>query len=320
MPASTLKLDVPRGFSLKHAVCSYGYFLLAPNYWDVARRALGRPLRTNDGRLVRCVLQQPGNTAGKPLQIVTDRSVERSQHAALRAQVARMLRLDEDQSDWFRVCPQAKRRSFGPMFRSPSLFEDIVKTITSCNVSWRNTITMNRRMCELVGDGGFPTPAQLADFGEARLKEQCRVGYRAQRIVRLARHVADGSLDLAWFEQPQRTTDELFAALKQIHGLGPYAAGNLCHLLGRYDRLAIDTETYRHFCLHHHVPRPKTPAGIRKLEQRIQRHYAAFAPFQFKAYWFELWRDHEARYGRAWTWDRDTTGQNFTAAVLTAQP
>ncbi|MEM1099875.1 MAG: endonuclease III domain-containing protein [Planctomycetota bacterium] len=316
MPGTKLKLDVPRGFSLKHAVASYGYFLLAPNYWDIHRQALGRPLHTGDGRVVRCVIRQVGNASGKPLEIVADRVVARAQHADLKQQVARMLRLDEDQRDWFRVCPEAKTSRFERMFRSPNLFEDMIKTITSCNVSWRNTITMNRRMCELVGDGGFPTPAQLADFGETRLKEQCRVGYRAERIVRLAKNVDTGELDLAWFEDPQRTSDELFDALKAIHGIGPYAAGNIIHLIGKYDYLAIDTETYRHFCLHYDVKRPKTAAGIRKLEKRIEKHYAAYAPFQFKAYWFELWRDYESRYGRAWTWDRDTTGQNFTAAVL----
>ncbi|MEM8782866.1 MAG: hypothetical protein AAGE65_08400 [Planctomycetota bacterium] len=316
MPGSKLQLAVPRGFSLKHAVCSYGYFLLAPNYWDIHRRALGRPLRDGDGRLVRCVIRQVGGRSGKPLEIVANRTLERKHHAGLKAQVTRMLRLDEDQRDWFHACPDAKKAGFGRMFRSPTLFEDMIKTITSCNVSWRNTITMNRRMCEQIGDGGFPTPEQIVDFGETRLKERCRVGYRAERIVRLARNVTEGTLDLDWFEDANRSTDELFDALKAIHGLGPYAAGNLCHLIGKYDRLAIDTETYRHFCLHYDLKRPKDAAGIRKLERRIEKHYAAFAPFQFKAYWFELWRDYESRYGRAWTWDRDTTGQNFTAAVL----
>jgi 3-methyladenine DNA glycosylase/8-oxoguanine DNA glycosylase len=175
---------------------------------------------------------------------------------------------------------------------------------------------MNRRMVEHVGGGNFPTPSQLAAFGETPLKQRCRVGYRAERIVRLARVVADGTLNLAWFASPQRHGDELFAALLKIHGLGPYAAGNVCHLLGHYDRLAIDTETYRHFCLHHGVKRPKSATGLRKLERRIEKHYADYAPFQFKAYWFELWSDYESRYGRAYTWERDTTGQNFTAAVL----
>ncbi len=314
---STLTLPVPRGFDLKKAVCSYGYFLLAPNHWDVKRRVLYRPVRTSRGGLVRCVVRQ--NKTGSALKLLCNRAVPRGEQAFVKAQVSRMLRLDEDQRAWFSACPEAKKRGFGPMFRSPTLFEDIVKTITSCNVTWRNTTTMNRMMVERVGHGGFPTPRQLADFGADNLKAQCKVGYRAERIVRLARDVLDGALDLAWFEAPQRESDALFDALKAIHGLGPYAAGNLCHLLGVYDRLAIDTETYRHFCHHYGVKRPKTAAGLTKLDRKIERHYAALSPFQFKAYWFELWCDYESRYGRAWTWDRETTGQNFTAAVLSGE-
>jgi 3-methyladenine DNA glycosylase/8-oxoguanine DNA glycosylase len=216
------------------------------------------------------------------------------------------------------VHPLAKRRRFDRMFRSPTLFEDMVKTITSCNVTWRNTIAMNRLMVEHVGNGGFPTPEQLADYGEERLKARCKVGYRAERIVRLARAVADGNLDLARFEDPTRTSDELYESFRGIHGLGPYAAANLCHLVGRYDRLPIDTETYRHFCLHFNVKRPKgnDAKGLARLHRKIEKHYAQFAPYPFLAYWFELWEDYQSRKGPAWRWDRDTTGTEFTAALL----
>ncbi|MEO1236589.1 MAG: endonuclease III domain-containing protein [Planctomycetota bacterium] len=318
MPGSTLTLTPPRsprGFDLHRAVCSYGYFILAPNRWDVDRKVLHRPLRTRAGRVVPAAIRQRRDGT---LAIRCDRTVPRKEHRFLRDQVARMLRFDEDYDDWRRLHPEAKRRRFDRMFRSPTLFEDMVKTITSCNVTWRNTIVMNRTLVEHVGHGGFPTPEQVADFGEQRLKDRCKVGYRAERIVRLARRVADGDLDLAWFEDPARTTEEIYDAFLDLHGIGPYAAGNLCHLVGRYDRLAIDTETYRHFCLHHNVKRPKgdDAAGLKRLHRKIERHYGRYAPYQFKAYWFELWEDYQARFGPAWRWDRDTTGAQFTAAVL----
>ena len=302
-------------FSLHHAVCSYGYFILAPNRWDVERRVLHRPLRTPDGRLLHTTLRQARDGT---LRLACDRAVPRAHHAGLRRQVARMLRFDEDFGPWRRLHPGARKRGFDRMFRSPTLFEDLVKTITSCNVTWRNTIAMNRLMVEHVGGGGFPSPEQLADFGEQRLKESCRVGYRADRIVRLARRVADGELDLADFEDPGRDSDAVYADFLAIHGLGPYAAANLCHLVARYDKLAIDTETYRHFCHHYDVDRPKSSdaAGLKRLHHHIEQHYGRYAPFQFLAYWFELWEDYQARFGPAWGWDRETTGTQFTAAVL----
>ncbi|MEM8738690.1 MAG: endonuclease III domain-containing protein [Planctomycetota bacterium] len=318
MPASTLTLTPPPRFDLHRAVCSYGYFILAPNRWDIGRQVLHRPLRTapdRGSRLVHTAIRQRRDGS---LSIRCDRPVDRADHATLKQQVARMLRFEETYADWRKVHPVAKKRRFDRMFRSPTLFEDMVKTITSCNVTWRNTIVMNQRMVQHVGHGGFPTPEQLADFGEERLKELCRVGYRADRIIRLARRVADGDLDLTWFENPEQTSDDIYDAFLQLHGLGPYAAANLCHLVGRYDKLAIDTETYRHYCLHYNVKRPQgnDAPRLKRLHRKIEKHYDRFAPYQFLAYWFELWEDYQTRFGPAWRWDRDTTGTQFTAAVL----
>ena len=115
---------------------------------------------------------------------------------------------------------------------------------------------------------------------------------------------------------PGRESDDVFAAFGGIYGIGPYAAGNLCHLVGVYDRMAIDTETYRHFCKTYKVKRHKADdaAGLKRLHVRIEKHYARYAPFQFLAYWFELWEDYQALRGPAWSWDRDTTGATFTAS------
>jgi len=320
MPGSTLTITPPSGlgrskFDLHRAVCSYGYFLLAPNFWDVDKKTFRRPLRTSAGRVVHAVIRQRKD--GR-LTVRCDRVVARKDHAVIKAQIARMFRFEESYTRWRRVHPLAKKRRFDRMFRSPTLFEDMVKTITSCNVTWRNTIAMNKLMVQHVGHGGFPSPTQLADFGEQRLKDACKVGYRADRIIRLARSVVEGQLDLEAFEDAQRTSDEVYEKFLAIHGLGPYAAGNLCHLVGRYDRLAIDTETYRHFCQHHNVKRPKpdNAAGLKRLHQKIEKHYGQYAPHQFLAYWFELWEDYQTRFGPAWRWDRETTGTQFTAAVL----
>ncbi|MEL7090087.1 MAG: hypothetical protein AAGL98_16890, partial [Planctomycetota bacterium] len=58
MSGTTLTLTPPPRFDLHRAVCSYGYFILAPNHWDVEKKVLRRPLRTSDGRWVRTVLRQ----------------------------------------------------------------------------------------------------------------------------------------------------------------------------------------------------------------------------------------------------------------------
>lgn len=308
---SRLTLRVPADFELFKAVCSYGHFLLAPNHWDRDRQRFAVPLRDAKGRVVRVAITQ--TSVGRPLAIRCDRTLERPDHAAVKAQIIRMLRTDDDMADWYKKHRVAKRRGFGRLFRSPTLFEDMIKTITSCNVAWAGTILMNKLLVEHVGQGAFPTPEQVADFGEERLKSRCKVGYRAGRIALLARQIVEGEVDLHWFERPERTSDETHAALLKLHGIGPYAAANINMLIGFYDRLAIDTETYRHFCLIQKIDRPDNP---KTLHDPIETYYGKWAPYDFIAYWFELWRDYESRFGPSHRWDREKDAKQFTAAAL----
>lgn len=311
---SVLALATPRGFELRRVVCSYGYFLLAPNQWRPDTQTLLRPLAVGDAP-VTCEVAQ--TSRGGPLRIACDRRLDRAEQASVKQQFARMLRLDQTLPGWTRVCPEAHRRRFGRLFRSPSLFEDMVKTITGCNVTWRNTIAMNHRLVDAVGRGVFPSPGQLARWTPSRLKQRCRVGYRAARIIGLARAFDRGEIDAAWFESLQRPAEEVYGRLLAIPGFGPYAAANVLQLLGHYDHLPIDTETYRHYCNATGTPRPARDA---ELNPAIEARYEPYRPYRFLAYWFELWRDYESRYGNAWTWDPTTTGANFTAAVLNRSP
>lgn len=313
MPTRVFTLPCPPGFALPLAVCSYGYFLLEPNRWQPTTRTFDRALHGQDNRVIRVAIAQD---APRVLRVRCDSPITTAERAALATQITRMLRLDQPAEivrRFQRMYPEAKKARFGWMFRSPTLFEDIVKTMTGCNVTWTSTMRMNRLLCEHVGNGAFPTPAQLARLRPSWVKQRCKVGYRAERIVRLARDVDASKLDLTWFDNADHATDEVFDRLTDIYGIGEYAAGNICHLLGRYDRLAIDTETYRHFEEEHGASRGDNP---KELHPRIERHYSRFAPYQFLAYWFDLWNAYQRKFGRAWGWDADKHGPNFTAAAL----
>ncbi len=287
---TTLTLRAPAGFDLERAVCSYGFYVLAPNRWDAATATLHRPLRDAADRVIGVRVRQRAATVDGDARLVIrcDRPVDRAHHAVLKRQVRRMLQFGLDPAIFERfqaLFPLARRVGFGRIFRSPTLFEDMIKTLTGCNVAWRNTMQMNRRLCERIGSGGdFPTPTELAAVEPDVLNATCRVGYRAAWMIELARRVADGELDLDGFEQPGRTTEELYAALREIRGFGDYAANNILQLLGRFDRLPIDTETIRHMREHHGL------AGeTADLAQAAREHYARYSPFDFLAYWCELW-------------------------------
>jgi 3-methyladenine DNA glycosylase/8-oxoguanine DNA glycosylase len=221
--------------------------------------------------------------------------------------------------------------------RSPTFFEDVIKTVTSCNVTWPSTVNMNRRLCEAMGSmaspgpstrshpGGahfvhsFPAPERLARVRAATLRSRCSVGYRDARIIELARlftlSSVRGGIDSAWFENPGTSDDAIHAALLELPGIGPYAAANIMQLLGRYARLPLDTESLRH---------AKSILGMtgseREILKRMHTHYAPFGEHAFRSYWLELWEFYESHRGPAWTWERETTGKSFTAALLKEWP
>jgi len=212
--------DFPPRFRLDTAVHSYGYSMLAPTRWDKKTQTLHRTFRTTPDKLIPATVTQQN----KSLIIESKSKATAADRRAITTQLARMLRLTENLSPWFKLHRGANKTQFGRLFRSATLFEDIVKTITVCNVAWPNSIRMNELLCEHYGDGGFPTPAQLANVTEPALKSTCKVGYRADRILRLARNVDSGRLDLASFESPDLTTDELYEKLHAIFGIGASVA------------------------------------------------------------------------------------------------
>lgn len=305
-----LTIRVASDYDLARDVCSYGYFLLAPNHWDPDARTFGRVLRLADGR-AKVLITQRDDRAGRPLTARFDRALSRGEQSEARRQIVRMLRHDEDVSDFHRVDRRWKKGGRGRLFRSPTMFEDVIKTVTSCNVTWPSTIRMNARLCEVV-DAAFPSPAQLARRKPASLRARCNVGYRDQRLVDLGRLFAGRrGLDPAWFEDPSTPDDDVEAALLELPGIGPYAAGNIMQLLGRYSRLAIDTESVRH--ARHALGWEGEDAALRR---RLEAHYERFGDHRFRSYWFELWEDYERRQGPAWTWVREATATAFTASRM----
>jgi 3-methyladenine DNA glycosylase/8-oxoguanine DNA glycosylase len=252
-----------------------------------------------------------------------------------------MFRLDEDHAvlgGFHTVDPRWKKSGRGRLMRSATLFEDVIKTVTSCNVTWPSTIIMNRRMCEIVGRKSasglyaFPTAARLAKTRPQTLRARCSVGYRDLRIIELAKMFArDTGPTLprklaakgivwpvgkqggfaAWLETPATPDDHVFAALMELPGVGPYAAANIMQLLGRYARLPLDTESIRHA-----KSILKFTGTDHELMRKLHAHYEPFGEHRFRSYWFELWDFYEAKRGPAWTWERETTGKTFTAALL----
>jgi len=319
-----LTVRVPGDYLLRRDVCSYGYFLLAPNLWDVDRQTLTRPLELDEGPATAVIGQ--GGGRGSSLGVRFDRALSRVEQRAARARITRMLRLDEDEAHvalFHRVDPRWKRSGRARLFRSPTMFEDVIKTVTSCNVTWTSTVHMNRRLCDVLGrrserdaPAAFPRTERLRRVRPGTLRGRCRVGYRDTRIVELARLFSPRGkrppeCDPAWFEDRTNDDEGVYKRLLELPGIGPYGAANIMQLLGRYSRLPLDTESIRH---------GRAVLGFggkdRKVLSRLSAHYGTFGEDRFRSYWFELWAFYEEKRGRSWTWRRDEIGATFTASKL----
>lgn len=314
---ASFRITPPTDYLLHRDVCSYGYFVLAPNVWVPGQVAgdTGTFCRIFDlgGIAVRaevtqpCLPAQPGKPCrpatprahrGMPLRITTARPISGLARAQLRAALTRMLRLDESAetiAHFHKLDPRWRRRGQGRLLRSPTLFEDIIKTVTSCNVAWSSTKRMNTRLCEVYGIGGaFPQPATLAAARPAHMRASCGVGYRDVRIVELAKRFAKDDVLKDTLEDATLSDAHLREVLIELPGIGPYAASNILQLLGRYGQLPLDTEAVRH---------GRTVLGLRgnsrTVMKRVGRHFAKFKDQQFRSYWFEMWTGYEALRGPA---------------------
>jgi 3-methyladenine DNA glycosylase/8-oxoguanine DNA glycosylase len=328
-----LKLTVPADFVLARDVCSYGYFLLEPNHWEPSTHTFRTTFDLGNKAVTVRITQGPSpdqdrkhtyrslrESAGKPLTVRPDVPLTAAEKKLARSAIERMLHLNETQErigEFHTLDKRFKKTGRGRLMRSPTLFEDVLKTVTSCNVQWPSTIIMNRRLCEVVGQASksglraFPTAERLAAMRPAALRARCRVGYRDARMIELARMFAEGEIDPAWVEDPATTDEALWDALLEWPGIGPYAAANIMQLLGRYHRLPLDTESVRH---------GRDLLGFKgssaKIMKRVHKHFEPFGEHRFRSYWFELWMFYENKRGPAWTWERETTGKSFTASQL----
>lgn len=315
-------LAAPADFEFAEAVCSHGFFVLAPNHWDPRTRTLETAVAFGDKTAVHVRVTEPQARRGIAVHVTGNPTGAR---IAVEAAIRRMLRLDEDLGPFHKLCAQrpsherAADRKFGRLLRSPTLFEDIVKVICTCNIAWRQTVAMVERLvarcgvpCEAANDRkAFPTAARLARISTATLRETCSLGYRAEYIVNLAKAVAGGELDLDAFEARSGDTESTVRQLRQIRGIGPYAAANICMLLGRYDQLAYDTEMVRFL---------EDRTGRKPSRRSVEQRYRRWRPYQFLAYWWELWSDYADRHGPADQWLQNTVGAQITAQPKTTRP
>jgi 3-methyladenine DNA glycosylase/8-oxoguanine DNA glycosylase len=132
----------------------------------------------------------------------------------------------------------------------------------------------------------WPTPAEILRAGPSYLTNVCRLGYRADSILKFCDDVAEGRFDPqsldALAASPDVTSDELLRRLYSIRGIGPGTATWLLSFLGRHDRLTIDSSTLAHVARVHTNGRKPTFKQIEKI-------YAPYGKWKNMVWWYEHW-------------------------------
>ena len=302
-PALERSIATPQGFHFPTTVRSHGWCLLAPVVWDDEAVRLERPLAVPGG-VTRATFEQPGGPGG-PLQVSivrgrgTRRGLDAAGWRAVERSATRMFQLDRDFAEFERLArgagdsfDEAVQRGFGRLLRSPTLFEDVVKILATTNTTWGGTVAMVRNLVGMTPGDGFPTPGQVATIGAKRLASEGRWGYRASYLGGFAEAVAEGEIDLNRWEAWDGTTKELEAEVRRIPGLGPYATAHVLMLLGRFDRIGIDT-AFRSFVRQKYFPRARKPVT----DARMLAVYDEWGEWRALAYWADLWLWHMDRVG-----------------------
>lgn len=151
MPHS-LFIDIPENFSFRSTIYSHGWCELAPFEIDLENWRLSYVF--NEGKTRKPVGSSIFEEAGR-LRIDLDRKPANEKKIV--ADVRHLLRLDDDIGGFYESVAGHDRldwvveRRAGRMLRSPTVFEDLVKTICTTNCSWALTKLWSRTSSKNLG-------------------------------------------------------------------------------------------------------------------------------------------------------------------------
>jgi 3-methyladenine DNA glycosylase/8-oxoguanine DNA glycosylase len=302
-----MKFTLParKPFNFTSVINSHGWRQLAPFSYDENTNTLSYVLRLSNGRVIELRLRD----ATEGVTVETEK-LDKTERKEIADRVTWMFGLDMDFSLFYsasRVEPKlvhAKKLALGRVLRSPTLFEDVIKTILTTNTLWAATKNMTLKLANELGEPlqsagrvvsnvsegrietkAFPTLEAIAASSPDFLKEKIRVGYRAPAIHQLAVRVASGKFDLESLKTSELSTLELRKELLTMNGIGPYAAANLLMILGRHDFIPIDSYALKMVSNEWYRGEPIT---AKEVEKRFEK----WGEFKGLAFWFWDWKDN----------------------------
>ncbi|UCD44487.1 MAG: hypothetical protein JSV27_10235 [Candidatus Bathyarchaeota archaeon] len=294
--SQSIPMEVPEGFDLWVTISSSSWSELAPFGMDVEEKTLTRVHRLRSGRVVRLTLSQ-GVRGTLVVHVESLVELDEPDLREIEDTVEGILMLDEDRSflyallEGYPVYGWVREVGAGRSVRSPTVFEDVVKTICTTNASWGLTMGITKRLCEKLGDpfsdglSTFPTPLQVATSTEEFLRREVKSGYRSPYLIELATSIADGELDVeAWKTSPEDSFS-LKQTVKAVKGVGNLSADNILKLLGRHDFLALEDWSMGRFAEIH-------GKGGEVSDEEIKAFYEPFGDWRGLVMSLDLTKEH----------------------------
>ena len=303
---SVIQLSARKPFNFHSVVNSHGWLQLAPFRFE------NDVLVYVDQLATKRVVEYRLSAAPDGIQVETDK-LTKAEQKEVTDKVNWMFGLDMNFSDFYaasRLEPKlarAKKQALGRILCSPTLFEDVIKTIFTTNTLWAATRNMTRKLVDEFGESlpsagrvapndseghietsnaptkSFPTPESIAASNPDFIKEKIRVGYRAPAIYDLAYRIASGKYDLEALKTSTLPTLELRKELMTIKGVGPYAAANLLMILGRHDFIPIDSYALK--MVSHEWYKGKSITA-----KEVEKRFEKWGAYKGLAFWFWDWK------------------------------
>ncbi len=291
----SFELSARKPFNFLSVVDSHGWRQLAP--FRVDEDNLCYVDRLSSGR----VLEYRISKSADGVTVSTKKSLSAAERREVSDRVRWMLNLEMDFSAFYAACKgepklaRARKLARGRLLRSPTLFEDVIKTILTTNTLWAATKNMSAKLVSVLGSvsdedpeiRAFPTPEQIAASTPAEIQEKVRVGYRAPAIHELGVRVASGGFDLEALKTSPLSTPELRKEFMKINGIGPYAAANLLMILGRHDFIPIDSSALAIVSAEWYRGKPVTA-------EHVERRFKKWGAHKGLAFWFWDWKDNQS--------------------------
>lgn len=277
-------------FAFWPTVWSHGWCELAPFSADPARQTLERILELPGGGVVKLVMR--GTQSDVEVLVHSQSGCSLDQLGLIETTVRRFLSMDTDVSALHELVHNEKEFAWiaaakaGRLLRSPTVFEDLVKTICTTNTTWKQTRRMVQRVCASLGvrfgesEYGFPPPPHLAQASPDLMRE-AGLGYRGPYLLELSAGVAGGLLDVEGWIQAAVPSRQLAKTMAKVRGVGSYASANLLRLVGRTDHVYVEKWMLRTFSALRNAGRPATCS-------HILDYYARFGPWQGVVLWLDL--------------------------------